>query len=473
MLRKTTNRLLILLLCLSSLLGMAGKLRSAPPQTANPKTFTLEDAVNYALAHYPAVQAGREQIEAARGGVDLARTNYLPRLDSLWQANRATSNNVMGIMFPQSVVPSVRGPVLPSSTDTAWGSMGGLLFSWQPYAFGYRHAQVSLARAGVDVASSNFAVTRLSTATNAANAFFNVLAAKQGVTVAEANLKRWEAVARSIHALVDNELRPGADASRADAQMAQAKIQLIQAEQQVAISRAALADALGLETSAVEVSAGPLLGTPPQATPPKPTSASHPAAVEQQNSVRQAQAQLQILHHSYYPDLYVQSFVSGMGSGFSPTGVPQGGANGLGLGTENYGAALTVTFPIFSIFGIHAQERTAKANVQAETSYYRQTLLGINEQVEQARAMLDGARRVAENTPIELNAALTGEVQSQARYKSGLATIVELADAESLLAQAEINDALARLAVWRNLANLAAAEGNLDPFFGLVRAGGH
>ncbi len=87
--------------------------------------------------------------------------------------------------------------------------------------------------------------------------------------------------------------------------------------------------------------------------------------------------------------------------------------------------------------------------------------------------MLEGARRVAENTPIELNAARTGEVQSQARYKSGLATIVELADAESLLAQAEINDALARLAVWRNLANLAAAEGNLEPFFGLVRAGGH
>src|SRR5574340_708061 len=44
-----------------------------------------------------------------------------------------------------------------------------------------------------------------------------------------------------------------------------------------------------------------------------------------------------------------------------------------------------------------------------------QTLLGINDQVEQARAMLEGARRVAENTPIELKAARTGEVQSQTR----------------------------------------------------------
>ena len=52
-------------------------------QQAQPaaRTFTLEEAVNYALAHYPAVLAGRNQIEAARGGVDLARTNYLPQLN--------------------------------------------------------------------------------------------------------------------------------------------------------------------------------------------------------------------------------------------------------------------------------------------------------------------------------------------------------------------------------------------------------
>ncbi|TAM81983.1 MAG: TolC family protein [Acidobacteria bacterium] len=443
------------------------------PQTQPPRTFTLQEAVNYALAHYPAIQGGRNQVEAARGVVDFARTDYLPQLNSLWQANRATSNNVMGIMFPQSVVPSVRGPVLPSSSATAWGSIGGLLFSWQPYAFGYRHAKVNLARAGVDLASANLAVTRLAVAANAMNAFFNLVAAEQGVSVAEANLRHWQAVNKSVHTLVDQELRPGADASRADAQLAQANIQLIQAQQQMSVNRVAMAGALGLETSAVEVSAGPLLGAPPKATLPVTSLASHPAAVAQQSSVKQAQGQLEILRHSFYPDVYVQSFVSGIGSGFSPTGVPLGGGHGLGLGTENYGAAVTITFPIFSILGIHAQEKSARANVQAQTNYYRQALLGINDQVEQAQAMLDGARRVAENTPIQLNAARTGEIQSQTRYKAGLTTIVELADAESLLEEAEIEDALARLAVWHNLANLAAAEGDLGPFFQMDRTGGH
>ncbi|MGA8185376.1 MAG: TolC family protein [Terriglobia bacterium] len=473
MVKNTIQRFLILPILFSAVFGVASRLWAAPPQAAQPKAFTLEEAVNYALAHYPAMQAGRDQVEAARGGVDFARTNYLPQLDSLWQANRATSNNVMGIMFPQSVVPSVRGPVLASSSTTAWGSIGGLLFSWQPYAFGYRHSKLNLARAGVDLASANLAVTRLSVATNAMNAFFNLVAAEQGVSVAEANLRQWQAMNKSVHTLVDQQLRPGADASRADAQLAQANIQLIQAQQQVAVNRAALASALGLETSTVEASAGPVLGSPPEAAPPVVPPSSHPAATVQQNSVKQAQDQLEILRHSYYPDVYVQSFVSGIGSGFSPTGVPLGGGSGLGLGTENYGAAVTITFPIFSIFGIRAQEKTAKANVQAQTNYYHQTLLAINDQVEQAQAMLDGARRVAENTPVQLNAARTGEIQSRTRYQAGLTTIVELADAESLLEQAEIDDALAKLAVWHNLANLAAAEGNLEPFFQLVRTGGH
>lgn len=473
MLIKTTLRLAILPIVFFAVLGVAGELGATSPQAAKPQNFTLEEAVNYALAHYPAVQAGREQVEAARGVVDFVRADYLPQLNSLWQANRATSNNVMGIMMPQAVVPSVRGPVLPSSSSTAWGSLGGLLFSWQPYAFGYRHAKVNLARAGMDLASSNLAVTRLSVATNAMNAYFNLLAAEQGATVAQANLRQWQVVDTSVHDLVNHELRPGADASRADAQLAQAKIQLIQAQQAVTVNRAALAYALGFETPTVEASPGPVMDSPPHATPPAVAPSSHPAALAQQNSVRQAQDQLQILRHSYYPDVYLQSFVSGIGSGYLPTGVRPGGANGLGLGTENYGAALTVAFPIFDIFGIHDEERTAKANVQTQTSYYQQTLLGINDQVEQAQAMLEGARGVADNTPVELNAARTGEIQSRTRYQTGLATIVELADAESLLEQAEINDALARLAVWHNLANLAAAEGNLEPFFQLVRTGGH
>jgi outer membrane protein TolC len=89
--------------------------------------------------------------------------------------------------------------------------------------------------------------------------------------------------------------------------------------------------------------------------------------------------------------------------------------------------------------------------------------------LQQAQAALEGARRVAENTPVELNAARDSESQARARYQAGLATLVEVAEAQALLVQADTDDALARLAVWNNLASLAAAQGDLRSFLQLLQ----
>jgi outer membrane protein TolC len=84
--------------------------------------------------------------------------------------------------------------------------------------------------------------------------------------------------------------------------------------------------------------------------------------------------------------------------------------------------------------------------------------------VQQAQAELEGAREAAQNTPIELTAAQQSEQQQRARFQSGLATVVDVTAAETLLVQAEADDAVARINVWRALAQLAAAQGDLSPF---------
>jgi len=144
------------------------------------RVFTLKEAVNFALANYPAVKAAEEQIAAAQGGVALARTGYLPRVDALWQSNRATRNNVFGLLLPQSVISPISGPVLTSiSMGSVWGSAGGVLFSWEPLDFGYRHATVKAAQAAESQASAEAGLTRLGVAAKAAAAFLNLLAAGQ------------------------------------------------------------------------------------------------------------------------------------------------------------------------------------------------------------------------------------------------------------------------------------------------------
>src|SRR5579875_2625630 len=62
--------------------------QTAPPPASTPvKEFTVQQAVEYALANYPAVRAALEQYNAAKAGVGLAQTNYLPRLDGVWQGD--------------------------------------------------------------------------------------------------------------------------------------------------------------------------------------------------------------------------------------------------------------------------------------------------------------------------------------------------------------------------------------------------
>ncbi len=466
-----TNRRLAITVLLAVALEGGGLAPRLLGQAANapPRKFTLDQAINYALNNYPAVRAALERIQAAQGRTALARTSYLPSSALLWQSNRATVNNIFSLLLPQGVVPSISGPVLPATSDrSVWGSATGVLLSWEPLDFGYRRANVEVAHRGEDIARSQAALTRLDVATAAARAFFSLLAAQQVAQAAQANVNRWEVFDKSVRVLVDNDLRPGADGSRADAELAVARTQLIQARTSVRVSRAALADILGMSGTNVEIDADNLLTSLPQENLPAVPPASHPAAAAEQAQVEQAKAQERALERAFVPRFFTQASLSGRGSGANPDGTLAPGLNGLGLERMNYAAGITITFPVFDYFSNRAEKRIAAANQRGEQARYDQTIQDLSEQVEQARAALDGAKSVAENTPIELQAARAGEIQSRARYQAGLATIVEAAQAEDLLVQAEIDDALARLDVWRSLEGVAAAQGDLQPFINLL-----
>ena len=106
-------------------------------------------------------------------------------------------------------------------------------------------------------------------------------------------------------------------------------------------------------------------------------------------------------------------------------------------------------------------ERSASAT-------YKQVLADLEAQSNAAQVTLEQARLIAAETPKEVEDARTGFAQANAQYRAGLATIVALAEAQRLLAQAEIDDSLARLGVWRALLGVAAAEGDLASFLALL-----
>ena len=442
--------------------------RRASAQSADKakvKTFTLQEAVDFALKNYPAVRASLEQANAARSGVDLARTDYLPRTDMLWQGNRASRNNILGLLLPQSVIPAVSGPVFPTTSGQGvWGSAAALLFSWEPIDFGARRARLDSAKAAQSQANSQLALTRLDVAVATINSFLTLVAAEQTVHAAQADVDRREVFDKSVHVLVENQLRAGADASRADAELARARANLARAFQLQETSSAALANILGIADARVEVREGALAQKPTENVPNTPTLSTHPLAEAQQARVQEFRSGVRLLDRSYYPKFDLQSAVYGRGSGANTDGTFQGGSNGLGIDRSNWAVGLTVTFPLFDIFSIRARKGIEFANEQAEAARYDQTIQDLTGQLKKAQASLEGARKVAEATPVELQAARATETQETARYQAGLATLVDVSDAQSLLVQAEIDDALAQLAVWQNLAAVAASQGDLSPF---------
>jgi outer membrane protein len=453
---------------LSSAVGVSAQSPQTQPQITS-NVFSFDQALQYAVDHYPTVRAALEEINASTAGISVAKSAYLPRLDSLWQANRGTVNNIFGQVLPQSVIPAMSGPVLASASGgSPWGSATGALFSWEPFDFGLRQATVGGAEAAVARARAGEALTRLDVQAAVGTAFLNIVGAQRAVAALQADVDRRDLLSRAVHTLVDNQLRPGAEASRSDAERAAAQTRLIQAQQSVTLAQITLARVLGVTSGPVAIDATTLIDRLP-ADAPAAAGTTHPLTQVRRAAVDVARAQEDVLSRTDLPRVYFQSSVFARGSGANANGQLDGGFSGLGLDRANWAAGVQIVFPnAFDFTSLRARKSAAAASARAEIALYDEAVLTVTSEQQVAAAMVQASRAIAANTPVQLAAAQQSESQARARYQAGLASIVEVADAQGLLVQAEAQDQLARIDVWRALLAQSVAQGTLMPFLALV-----
>ena len=225
-----------------------------------------------------------------------------------------------------------------------------------------------------------------------------------------------------------------------------------------------LSQFIAVQPAQIAVSDTRLLQLPPEQTLEPFDVVRNPIAVEQTALIDQKKAELKILEKSYVPRVFAQGSAFARGTGAETDGTRLGGANGLAPDTPNYALGFSVTFPFLDRASIRAREAGQSAAIRAETARYQQITTELTARRNAAVAALEGSRKVAANTPVAASAAMTASQQANARYQAGLGTIVEVADAQRLLTQAEIDDALARLGVWRALLSVAATAGDIQPF---------
>lgn len=454
-------------MALALLAGAAWTAAAELPQAAG--ELTLAQAINQAWTHYPSLAAAQAAATRALAVADEAHVAFWPTAGFAGQWDRATDNASPGLAF-SSPLPGISGsvPVSIYSQRSTWTSAAGLYFSWEVADFGRRAANVRYYRQLAAAAGDQAAFVRLQVGAHAADAYLNVLAAGEQLRVAQGDESRWNEIATTVQALVDQQLRPGADASRAQAELAQARIRIAAAERNRAQAEATLTEALGLDPAqAMPTLAG--LAAAPQ--PPALAPAAPPPQVRVQvDTLAAAQAQVQEAARAALPRWYALGSAYGRGTGIAAPG--QLGANFAGLSpttAANWAVGLGVDFSFTRWRANRDQRAEAAAAVTQQQQQLRQVNIALTAARRRADADWTAAASIARQSPIALQAAQVGEQQARVRYQAGLAGVVDLANAEQLLAQADSDEALSRLQLWRALVESAYAAGDLQPLLGASR----
>ncbi|MBC8166153.1 MAG: TolC family protein [Bryobacteraceae bacterium] len=430
---------------------------------AQTQSLSIGEAVTKALAVYPAARIASEQVRAATAGVAVAQTAWLPRLDTLAQFNRATLNNVFGLLLPQSTLPSISGPVLGTNDlDNVWSTAVGITASWEPFDFGLRKARLDEAKSSQHRAEAEANRTLFELSFRAADIWLTVLANEQAVRASEAGLKRAQALLTISDSLVRADLRPGVDASRGRAEVARSQTEILQARRSAEIARIELAGILNMEPATLAIVPGKLLQSLP--VPAAPPAGEHPGVTEQKSAIAQVKAARTMLDRSWFPRFNLQGSAYARGTGALIDGQTLGGVNGLGPNYRNWAVGFTATFPLFDLASIRARTEVEAHRELAESARLDQIRQDLDANIRRTRLELSIALDIAQHTPVQVRSAREAEQQASARYKAGLSSVVDLTDAQRLLTQAEIEDSLARLTAWRALLRVSFASGDIDTF---------
>ena len=454
-------------------MALCATLAWAPAGFAQPARtrVTIGEAVTAAQRDLPGVAEAAAQAEASAEAVSLARAAYLPRLDATWQLTRATRNSVFGAFFPQNIVP-ISGPVLGTdSFESAWGSAVALLFSAEVFDFGRRAAHTAEARAATRAAEAHADAVRLDAGVRAADQFLTAAGAARLVAADTIAVSRLEQLQQAVGALVAADVRPGADRARVDVDLAAARAKLYADTQTLETARIRLAVAMGRgdlvpDVDATALEAATPSGLPADAAAPAsvaPDLVAHPRVRESAAIFEATTAARDGAHLAFRPTILLNGALSARGSGARVDGTIDGGA-GAWPDVPNWVAGLQVSFPLFD--GPATRARIGQRTRQQSAADARQqsVRLEVTGARREAAVMADAARRIAGTVPARLDAARQSAAQARARYEAGLTGIVDVVEAERVLAQSDAEAALATLALWRARLAVAAAAGDLAPF---------
>jgi len=396
------------------------------------RVLTLEEALETARQHQPALRQAEADLRAARARVTLARAPLLPAVNASARFGLSTTN-----LQPQLGTNTSSGRV--TTSDAADGGVidrppfagatsASLQVSQLLYDFGQTYNRLQAAELNA-LASEKDALTRLNTVRfNVRSAFFSALAAKELLTVAKETLANQERHFGQVQGFVEVGTRPAIDLAQARTDRANARVQLIGAQNGYASAKAALNTAMGIEGPAdFDVSTDRLAALAEETRPLveviDQALGARPEVEALQARMRAQQELVAAARGAYGPSL----------SAF--TGVNANGAN-TSFGANVTVIGLSLSWNLFNGMGDWARVQEAEANVSSLSAQVDALRQQVRLELEQAQLQVRGAAESLVAADEALQAAQDRLKLAEGRYETGVGNIIELGDAQLALTNA-------------------------------------
>jgi outer membrane protein TolC len=460
---------LLVLCCAAWPHAAHGQPAESPQATSTvARAMTLPDALAYARAHQPLIRAGLARVAARIDEASVPSAQWLPRVGITGQVVGGTVNNTTASYLTTDTMGIPRIGGTSAASASSWkpypSTLVGAGIRQEAFDFGRISAQRAAADALVEVQKEQASVTLLDVEFAVEEAYFAVFAAKGVLSASEDAYARAKVHRDLAKGGVASGLRSPIELTRAEAELARYDIGRIRATGGVAIAQSVLAAAIGAPEASVDVAGD----SPRPAEMPSLAEAIRRAAIRDPR-VRQALAQIRASEErtravgaELRPDVSLTTTFTGRAGGAPPSGATASTLTGDGWlpYVPNWDVGLVVQWPIFdgTVVARREASRAGEAVARDDLDVARQEQVAA---IERTHTFFDVASRALPGLEQAVTAARANYEQADARFRAGLGTAVELADAEDLRASAEINLALGQFDVARARAAFgrAIAEG--------------
>lgn len=427
------------------------------------RAMSLAEALQYARAHQPEIRSALAQYAARRAEARVPRAEWLPQVGATAQLYEATANNSSAeyVGTPDVNIPRIGGT---SAGTRSWtpsaSSIVAASVQQEVYDFGRISAQIAVADALAEFGHASADALQLDVQLGVEESYAAVLASKHVLTSTNEALKRAVTHRDYAAAGVKSGLQPPVNLTRAQADVAQLQVRVIQAASGVQVARAALAASMASDSlqvdaqdSSTDVSAAPALEAVFDEAAKK-----NPAIVAALARLRAANAEVSATTRELLPNLSATAGLSGRAGGVKPTsaGVPYG--DGWLPDVPNWYAGLVLQWNIFD-GTVLARRDAAKARADAAQADLQTARMTVGLDVERAWLDLNATLEVMPGLQTAVDAARANMAQADARFRAGLGNIIELADAEAILINAELQLAVGQFSVDRARAVIGRAMG--------------